>query len=265
MTYWSNEWNCHPRDEQLLDDARFWVRILKEHAMFIQLGLPADEPELIQEAQSFVDRFQMLQNALDTVDVIEPELLQELQQAVMEIIDFKRRILRRLVQCQLGGNLFPLLIDHITREAVRFLNLLMANGQHPMASFQLLAEEESFWLRIMKEHLEFVSHLLDPSERTLIKEAEDLETEVAQLQETARDLASMSQSGPETFPSLTRFTEEVLLTVIKVRDFKADAYEMLLLCQILSIIPSPLLLDHVRREADKALEEIGKLLDHVSM
>ena len=109
--------------------------------MFIQLGLPADETELIQEAQSFVDRFQMLQNALDTVDVIEPELLQELQQAVMEIIDFKRRILRRLVQCQLGGNLFPLLIDHITREAVRFLNLLMANGQHPMASFQLLARK----------------------------------------------------------------------------------------------------------------------------
>ena len=43
----------------------------------------------------------------------------------------------------------------------------------PEDSLDLLLEQEVFWLRIMKEHIEFVIHLLDPSERELIEQAEE--------------------------------------------------------------------------------------------
>ena len=132
------------------------------------------------------------------------------------------------------------------------------------ASFQQLTQEEIFWLRIMKEHLEFIIHLLDPSERSLISTAEDLKDRTAKLLETARDLGSMTQSQPAAFPTLLRFTDEVLSTITVVRDFKATGYELALLCQVLSIIPTPLLLDHVRREADRALEEISMLLSEAA-
>jgi hypothetical protein len=41
----------------------------------------------------------------------------------------------------------------------------------------------------MKEHIEFIVHLLDPSERTLLAEAEEL-LMVRNLLETARDFCS---------------------------------------------------------------------------
>lgn len=265
MTYWESQWNCPPNaGEDLLDEARFWVRIMKEHAMFIQMGLPGCDTELIREAQAFADRFQMLENKLDEVSSIGPELLQELRQAVTEFIEYKRRLLRARIQCQLGGGLYPLLIDHITREAVHFLNVLEWGQPMRAASFQQLTREEIFWLRIMKEHLEFIIHLLDPSERNLINTAEELKRTTARLLETARDLGSMTQSQPAAFPTLLRFSDEVLSTITVVRDFKATGYELALLCQVLGIIPTPLLLDHVRREADRALEEISMLLSDVT-
>ena len=40
-----------------LEEARFWTRILMEHALFIRLGLPADEPELAAEAEALQKNF----------------------------------------------------------------------------------------------------------------------------------------------------------------------------------------------------------------
>ncbi|HHV93866.1 MAG TPA: DUF2935 domain-containing protein [Firmicutes bacterium] len=263
MTYWEAPWGCPPDgNQQLLDEARFWVQIMREHALFIQLGLPGCDTELIRGAQAFAERFQRLEEMLDEAVGIGPELLTELRQAVREFVQYKQRLLRASVQCQLGGGLFPLLIDHITREAVRFLNRLEREQPITNPGFQELTQEEVFWLRIMKEHLEFIIHLLDPSERALINTAEDLKNRVATLLETARDLNSMSRAQPATFPTLGRFSEEVLSTIVMERDFKAAAYELALNCQVLSIVPTPLLLDHVRREADRALEEISALLNN---
>ena len=189
--------------------------------MFIQLGLPGGDTELIREAQAFADRFQMLETVLDDVTSIGPELLQELKLAVREFIQYKRRLLRARIQCQLGGGLFPLLLDHITREAIHFLNAL-ERGQPLMAgSFEELTQEEVFWLRIMKEHLEFIIHLLDPSERTLINTAEELKDTTARLLETARDLATLPRSQPDTYPDLLRLTDEVNTTITLERAFNA--------------------------------------------
>jgi uncharacterized YigZ family protein len=38
-----------------LEEARFWSRIMQEHALFIKLGLPADQPKLREEAQEFIN------------------------------------------------------------------------------------------------------------------------------------------------------------------------------------------------------------------
>ena len=119
-----------------------------------------------------------------------------------------------------------------------------------------------FWLRQMKEHVEFIRGLLDPSERLLIAETEAFSVTFSRLLEEARDLASMNfQAQPDSFNTVARFTDSVLESTTRLRDFKAAAHELALLCQLLSIVSTPLLLDHVRREADWALLEIGQLRD----
>ena len=66
----------------------------------------------------------------------------------------------------------------------------------------------------------------------------------------------MSDPRPDYFNRALRFAEEIEPLVRELRDLKAQAFEMLLQCRILSAVPSPLLLDHVRREADKFLEDL---------
>ncbi|MGE5580151.1 MAG: DUF2935 domain-containing protein [Bacillota bacterium] len=239
-----------------INEVRFWVRILKEHSLFIQIGLPADRPDLKAEAGRFYELFQGLQNAVESKLCLDPTLIAEIRRAVIALIEFKHLLTRLAVQCDLpGSQLYPLLLAHITREAVHFLAFLdyCAGGQ---TGLQAILAEQSFWLRQMKEHIEFVISLLDPSERELLAEAQSQRVIFSALLETARDLESMAEAEPETFGTVVRFTETLITRVTALRDFKAAAYELALLCRVLSVVPTPLLLDHIRREADKFLDEL---------
>lgn len=249
----------HVGNSELLKDARFWSRIMKEHTIFIEGGLPCDQTALIARARALRQRFQALQDRLEQADRITPDLLRDLIAAVEDIIAYKKELLRLLVQCQLNGNLFPLLVDHLRREAVHFLGLLQDPSlrRPDTMPIMFILRREVFWLRIMKEHVEFVIHLLDPSERMLLVDAEGFRAAFDRLLQTANDLESMAESEPRTFNAVKRFTEEVIGWTLDLRNFKATAHELLLLCQLLSIA-TPLLADHIRREADKFLEELAE-------
>ena len=108
-------------DASLLAEIRFWTRIMREHSMFIREGLPCDRSDLIRRAQEFEERFMALEAKVNRATTITPNLLRALREAVSDLIEFKHALLRMMIQCQLRPNLFPLLIDHITREAVHFL------------------------------------------------------------------------------------------------------------------------------------------------
>ncbi|MGI6486075.1 MAG: DUF2935 domain-containing protein [Tepidanaerobacteraceae bacterium] len=245
-----------------LQEAIFWSRIMQEHALFIKLGLPADQQEFREIAQSFIDKFMDLRKRLSKVSRLEGELLDDLIKAVKGIIAFKAKLLRLIIECNAApGSNYPLLLDHIRREAMRFLNLLQKPV--PRDPLTMLLEEEVFWLRIMKEHIEFIIHLLDPSERELINQAEELRKTFSRLLETARDLESMAETKPRSFNTVMRFTQNVIDNATRLRDFKGAAFELARLCQLLGIVSTPLLLDHVRREADKFLDEMEVLLPEV--
>jgi|GEM_PF-363623 len=242
-----------------LEEARFWSRIMMEHALFIKLGLPPDQQKLQEEAQFFVDLFSDLRRRLALTNRLEGELLRDLIDAVKAIIEFKAKLLRLIIQCKKEpGSNYPLLLDHIRREAMRFLDLL--ETRIPGCVLDLLLQQEAFWLRIMKEHVEFVIHLLDPSERELIQQTEQFRKTFSRLLETARDLVSMNEVGPKVFNTAIRFTQDVIKNTTQLRDFKAAAYELATMCQLLGIVSTPLLLDHIRREADKFLSELAVLL-----
>lgn len=246
-----------------LEEARFWARIMQEHALFIKLGLPANEPGLRAEAQAFIERFMNLRKRLDRVSKLRGRLLRDLIQAVKDIIEFKAKLLRQLIQCKAEpGSNYPLLLDHIRREAMHFLDLLRTPV--PEDPLSMLLQEEVFWLRQMKEHIEFIIHLLDPSERELIEQSMELRRTFSRLLESARDLESMAETMPRNFNTVIRFTEDVINNTIALRDFKAAAFELATLCELLSIVSTPLLLDHLRREADKFINEMEVLLPVVT-
>ncbi|MEX1028489.1 MAG: DUF2935 domain-containing protein [Paenibacillaceae bacterium] len=241
-----------------LDEVRFWSRIMKEHSLFLKLGFRCEDTQLINEANHFYVVFEDIERRSHSFTAsTDPEVIRkfnsEVHNAASHIWAFKRKVLGLIISCQLpGGNNFPLLVDHTSREAFYFGNRL-----HELNTGRLdplpdaIINENVFFLRIMADHAKFIGHLLDPSERLLVEQARSFSQDFDQLLYQARDLDSMRPQS-QTVPLLDQFLDQNRISVQSLRDFKKTAAELIESCRIKSII-HPLLADHVFREAERFL------------
>jgi hypothetical protein len=244
-----------------LDETRFWSRIMKEHSLFLKLGFRCDDTQLIQEANYFYALFENIENRSHSFSIeTDPETIRrfnvDVYNAASHIWAFKRKVLDLILHCKLPGqNNFPLLVDHVSREANYFRNRLAelnAGRLEPLPD--AIINENVFFLRIMADHAKFIGHLLDPSERQLVEQARNFSDEFDQLLFQARDLDSMRPQS-QTGPLLDQFLDQNRVSVQSLRDFKRTARELIEACRIKSII-HPLLADHVFREAERFLHII---------
>jgi hypothetical protein len=158
------------------------------------------------------------------------------------IIHFKTIVLSNVLSCQMFTVNYPLLIDHILREAKLYLRTVQRlQSREEVNMQQEIYGQEVFWNRIMAEHSKFIRGLLDPTEESLFKTADSFGHEFDQLTNEAKK--AMDQTLP-----MTNVTGESLNATQRVRDFNAQGTKGLLECKIKSII-IPLLGDHVLRES----------------
>lgn len=243
-----------------LDEIRFWSRIMKEHALFLSLGFTYEQKQLIEEARQFITMFERIEEKLSRFNV-NSDLNQvkafntEVYQAVAAIWSYKRKVLGLTLRCVIRTNNFPLLVDHISREAAYFANRLKELNEGVLVPEpDEVIQENVFFLRIMADHAKFIGHLLDPSERKLVEQAREFSHDFDQLLFQAIDLDSMRPQS-ETKPLLSQFLDQNKVSVVSLRDFKKTARELIEACRIKSNI-HPLLADHTFREAERFLEII---------
>jgi len=168
------------------------------------------------------------------------------------LIQFKTTILSNVLSCRMLTVNYPLLIDHIMREAKLYLRTVQRlQTRQDMNVDQETLEQEAFWNRIMGEHAKFVRGLLDPTENDLINTANDFGNEFDKL--TADAMKAMEGTIPQK-----TVTEESLKATMAIRNFKASGTQGLLQCKIKSIV-TPLLGDHILREANHYLRLLKKL------
>lgn len=156
------------------------------------------------------------------------------------LIAFKEEVLKCVLQCQMFTVNYPLLIEHIIREAKlyrKYIEVLEREGNLPAKSMK---EVECFWNQIMMEHAQFIRGLLDPCETALFRTADDFARKYSALLEVSRSTHGKT------------LTSSALETTEAFRDFKASGTQGIQQCKIRSII-LPLLADHVLREANHYL------------
>ncbi|MEK4451890.1 DUF2935 domain-containing protein [Paenibacillus sp. FSL L8-0506] len=241
-----------------LDEIRFWSRIMKEHSFFLKLGFRCEDTQLINEANHFYATFEAIENrslgfTVDSDPTVIRKFNEEVHSAASHIWAFKRKILGLILQCKLpGGTNFPLLVDHVSREANYFRNRLEELNQGRLDPLpDAIINENVFFLRIMADHAKFIGHLLDPSERQLVEQARNFSHDFDVLLYQAIDLSSMRPQS-QTKPLLSQQLDENKVSVKSLRDFKKTARDLIEECRIKSII-HPLLADHVFREAERFL------------
>lgn len=239
-----------------LEQIKFFLRIMQEHALFIQLGLPCSETQLISQAIQFQNIFRQLSMEAQSITPEElPAFIETIIPNVESFFQFKRHLLHLAITCgyKPGNWNTPLLLDHISREAEYFLLLLrkIQTGEE-MPEINSIVQENVFWTRIMADHAKFIRSLIDPSERRIVKTADDFSEEFDALNLQARDFEDFLWNF-HSVPSLPRFETELIGSTRRIRDFKAEAARLIQDCQALGVAPA-LLLDHVRREADHFLQ-----------
>ena len=167
------------------------------------------------------------------------------------LISFKEEILRKVTACRLYTTNYPLLIEHIIREAKLYRRIIRELEQRGRVSATGIKEMEMFWNQIMMEHAEFIRGLLDPTENELIQAADGFAKDYKRLLEEARERDACA---------MEEVTAKTLRTTEKYQQFKTAGTEGITGCEIRSII-LPLLADHVLREANhylRLLEDVER-------
>jgi hypothetical protein len=287
--------------KQSLNIDLFFLRIMKEHAYFMEVSFPPKNADLQKEARTFINIFNDLLvktihlsagvvglkddmltkytlNAEKASEFLtgapidrnitrlemqlghnqnhyqsNPMLVQnvymlncQIIEAVKGIVDFKTKVLNAVLECKLFTTNYPLLIDHIRREAEFFIDILIKLQNRKEDTIKDAIRQEAFWNRIMAEHSKFIRGLLDPSHEDLIGVANDFGNEFDELTEKALEALQRTNLIEEV-------TEESLDATERIKEFKEQAEQGLLNCEIRSIT-IPLLADHVVREANHYLE-----------
>lgn len=156
------------------------------------------------------------------------------------LISLKERLLNDVLCCKVFTANYPLLLEHILREAKLYRQYVICLQRGENIEDQNMKQVELFWNQIMMEHALFIRGLLDPTENDLIVTADDFAKEYEKLLQEARNM---------TDETIKTVTDKTIAETQKYIEFKTAGTKGIKECEIRSII-LPLLADHVLREAN---------------
>ncbi|QDX95426.1 DUF2935 domain-containing protein [Brevibacillus laterosporus] len=130
-----NTGTLDPLPDAIINENVFFLRIMADHAKFINHLLDPSERKLVEQARDFSHDFdQLLYQAID-LDSMSPQsqtvplLSQFVDQnrvSVRQLRDFKKTARDLIEACRIKSIIPPLLADHVFREASHFLEILEA-------------------------------------------------------------------------------------------------------------------------------------------
>lgn len=212
-------------------------------------GLPIDTDITLAEIRLLNNSAAVNTEAYEDMDN-EPVISmmnQKIIKLLEELIREKKLLLENILRCKMFMSIYPLMLDHVTREAEYYLERLSKLQRHESMDQPLAyAKQEVLWNDIMGEHARFIRGLMDPTEEELIRTANGFANEFDELTIAAKQ----AYGRPELLPQVTR---KSTAAAASIRRFKEQVTRGILECNIRSII-LPLLSDHVLREANHYLK-----------
>ena len=176
-------------------------------------------------------------------------LNRQMQRSLNGLISLKEEILREAAGCRLYTTNYPLLIEHILREAKLYRQIISELEKRGRISSPDIRNMEIFWNQIMMEHAQFIQGLLDPTECELMEAANGFAKDYCRLIEEAKE---------QDRRAINALTAKTLQITKQYQQFKTAGTEGITGCEIRSVI-LPLLADHVLREANHYLRILAEV------
>lgn len=247
-------------DTVKLSNARIRESVIDSGEIFTEYTLEAEKKTKYYTGIDINSKITLMEKDLDckTSNSIDPKIFKNVKiinaraiKLLDGLIDFKIRILDGMLCCKLFTVNYPLLIEHIIREAKLYRSYIKALEENKDIDKENIRNTELFWDQIMMEHSLFIRGLLDPTENELIRTSNKFANEFCELIRRADDA---------TEKTMANVTSDTLMETIKLRDFKKAATNGIADCKIRSII-LPLLADHVLREANHYIRLLNDCRD----
>ncbi|MDU1414275.1 MAG: DUF2935 domain-containing protein [Clostridium sp.] len=243
-----------------LSNERIEESVLNSGEIFTEYTLEAEKKTEYYTGIKINSKITLMEKHLDSKDSnsIDPRMVKCIRnintraiKLLDGLIDFKMRVLDGMLSCELFTANYPLLVEHIIREAKLYRSYIKALEADKDISKEDIRKTELFWNQIMMEHSLFIRGLLDPSENELIITSNNFANEFYELIKKADEATEMT---------MTTVTSDTLKETTKLRDFKKAATRGIADCKIRSII-LPLLADHVLREANHYIRLLNECRD----
>lgn len=237
------------RVSSALFEHRFWLQILGDHARFIFNALSPRETKDIQNAQYFIQSFDMLLEQSNKEDAAANlnNIAQQARPLTLQLRSFKLDLQRRLLLSQVAVSLPPTFFNHMVNELdeyVLILNALLSG--HPVPQFDPL-HYDLVWLSDAAGHAASIASNLDAVERRLIEKSMKFEKHFNDFYLKAVEMVGYMRTQLKAFPALRRFHSDVNLEIKLFTKFLLELEELELNSEVLDII-SPLIPDHMARE-----------------
>lgn len=275
-----------------LEEMRVWTILMAEHAKFIRLGLDPNpqQEELFRSADQFAIQLDILYSRTIATPPTAPEevlyqLREETIHLVTQLIAFKKEIFKALDSCKALGILPAILVDHVRREADRFVGTLersktdqptrtrkqlgLKNGKKiaqtvprylyhrltPEELFTVAIEESMFFSRIHSEHAEHLSMSFRPEVQEAYRQAS------IQFKNDYHNLMLQAKDVEKTGSGLPVLIEENKKLSFAFRDYLTRLLNELTTCRIPTGQTNfpPLLADHMRREVIYFIEILERI------
>ena len=178
-------------------------------------------------------------------------LILEAQQSIHQYHGIVTYTMDKALHCEVIISTPTSLLDHMAREAEEsqciFKMLQSGGGQYLVSDATI--HENTFWLRQMADHLNYIQHYLDGSNYELRQQVIEMTHKFERLLLQAQALKTMIRKPRnETLPILTQFNKTIIKEAKALEQFKLELDEIIKQCAAVTTAP-PGLLEHIAREA----------------
>ncbi|MBT2759220.1 DUF2935 domain-containing protein [Mesobacillus foraminis] len=245
--------------EQSLEENQFWLRIMMEHAFVIEISLPDDANEFVDQAKKYKKSLEhQLNRALHKTNKKASDvrkLNDDTIKLLEEVMEFKENVFRENVKGNYRGFLWTKLAEHIRREPLYVIKTLKRlNKQIERPLREDIVEENEFFLKIMAEHASFFVHFIDMDEDELRMIAETFTEKFKLLTVQSRFL----EIEPPTKTAILSLLTVYRGATLTLHNFLSEVRMQVKNKQVRGIM-DPTLMGHVTREAAKYLSVLDRL------
>ena len=236
----------------------FWLRVMEEHAEFIQDALSPQEQDDQLMTTSFIKRYQNLRNELTELKTLNAiSFSKKAEELTNEFRKYKLSIIERQLNRTISSQLTPTFSNHMVNELEEYVLILDYLKQGETAPIFHELHHHLLWLRDASGHAGAINDNLDGVEQRLKEKSFSFAKHFDEFYLKAIELTDYLRTNQQSFPALKRFNYDVELELKLFKTFLHELEEMELSAEVLSSFTASMA-DHMAREEQYYLRKIAQ-------